>query len=127
MSAPALSHHRIRSRRPLAVPGPLPDGTDRSAPSTDAERAAALAVEVEQLHAALVSRAQIEQAKGILMLLMSCGDQVAFELLAHISSHTHRKVRDVAVTIIESANGHRPLPADIAEILQDASPPSRTA
>ena len=44
----------------------------------------------------MASRATIEQAKGILMLLTSCGDQVAFDLLAHISSHTHRKVRDVA-------------------------------
>ena len=54
----------------------------------------------------MASRAQIEQAKGILMLLTSCGDQVAFDLLAHISSHTHRKVRDVAQVITESASGH---------------------
>jgi len=83
--------------------------------------------EVEQLRSAMASRAAIEQAKGILMLLMSCGDQVAFELLAHISSHTHRKVRDVAVAIIDSASGAHPLPDDVREILHDASPPSRTS
>jgi hypothetical protein len=83
-----------------------------------------LETEVEQLRSAMASRASIEQAKGILMLLMSCGDQVAFDLLAHISSHTHRKVRDVAVSIIESASGRRPLPDDVREILHDACPPS---
>ena len=86
-----------------------------------------LATEVEQLRSAMASRAAIEQAKGILMLLMSCGDQVAFDLLAHISSHTHRKVRDVAVSIIESASGRTPLPDDVREILHDACPPGRAA
>jgi AmiR/NasT family two-component response regulator len=71
----------------------------------------------------MASRAAIEQAKGILMLLTSCSDQVAFDLLAHISSHTHRKVRDVAVAMIESASGQRPLPDDIRDILHDACPP----
>ena len=42
------------------------------------------------------------------MLLTSCSDQVAFDLLAHISSHTHRKVRDVAQAITESAPGAHP-------------------
>jgi len=86
-----------------------------------------LETEVEQLRSAMASRAAIEQAKGILMLLMSCGDQVAFDLLAHISSHTHRKVRDVALAIIDSASGARPLPDDIRDILHDATPPSRPA
>jgi AmiR/NasT family two-component response regulator len=72
----------------------------------------------------MASRAAIEQAKGILMLLTNCGDQVAFDLLAHISSHTHRKVRDVAVAITESASGHGRLPDDIRGILRDACPPS---
>ncbi|MGY1855182.1 PAS and ANTAR domain-containing protein [Modestobacter sp. SYSU DS0290] len=85
-----------------------------------------LETEVEQLRTAMASRAAIEQAKGILMLLMGCGDQVAFDLLAHISSHTHRKVRDVALSIIDSASGRQPLPADVREILHDACPPGRS-
>ena len=40
----------------------------------------ALRTEVEQLRAAMASRAVIEQAKGILMLLTSCSDKVAFDL-----------------------------------------------
>jgi hypothetical protein len=109
----------------LALSGLLVDVTEsRSAPTAD-DQVRHLETEVEQMRSAMASRAAIEQAKGILMLLMSCGDQVAFDLLAHISSHTHRKVRDVAVSIIESASGHRPLPDDVREILHDACPPGR--
>jgi hypothetical protein len=89
------------------------------------ERVAALEAEVQQLRAAMASRAAIEQAKGMLMLLTGCGDQVAFDLLAHISSHTHRKVRDVAQAIIASASGHSPLPDDVCAIIRDACPPDR--
>ena len=73
----------------------------------------------------MASRAAIEQAKGILMLLTSCGDQVAFDLLAHISSHTHRKVRDVALVITESAAGRARLPDDVRAIIRDACPPTQ--
>ena len=76
------------------------------------------------MRAAMASRAAIEQAKGILMLLTSCGDQVAFDLLAHISSHTHRKVRDVAEAITRSAAGHGALPDDVGAIIRDACPPT---
>ena len=75
------------------------------------------------LRTAMSSRAAIEQAKGILMLLTSCGEQVAFELLAHISSNSHRKVRDVAVAIVESAAGHAGLPEDIQVLIRDVCPP----
>ena len=79
-----------------ALTGLLVDVTAGRAPAPAHEQLRHLETEVEQLRSAMASRAAIEQAKGILMLLMSCGDQVAFDLLAHISSHTHRKVRDVA-------------------------------
>jgi AmiR/NasT family two-component response regulator len=86
---------------------------------------AALQLEVSQLRTAMASRAVIEQAKGILMLLTACGDQAAFDLLAHISSHTHRKVREVASAITESAAGRTRLPDDIRDILRDACPPAQ--
>jgi hypothetical protein len=111
-----------------AVEGLCIDVTDCPAPAgpaSSADRVAALETEVEQLHAAMASRAAIEQAKGILMLLTSCSDKVAFDLLAHISSHTHRKVRDVAQAITESAAGHTRLPDDVRAILRDACPPAR--
>ena len=108
-----------------ALSGMLVDVTDdRPAPNaTPDEQVRELETEVEQLRQAMASRAAIEQAKGILMLLMGCGDQVAFDLLAHISSHTHRKVRDVAGAIIDSASSGSPLPDDVRAILHDACPP----
>jgi hypothetical protein len=109
--------------RVTALSGLVVDVTGTLAAEPVADQVRRLETEVAQLRSAMASRATIEQAKGILMLLMGCRDQVAFDLLAHISSHTHRKVRDVAVSIIESAVGHRPLPDDVREILHDACPP----
>ncbi|MFW3170140.1 ANTAR domain-containing protein [Geodermatophilus sp. CPCC 206100] len=90
----------------------------------DGDRVHALETEVAQLRTAMSSRAAIEQAKGILMLLTGCGDQVAFETLAHISSNCHRKVRDVAVAIAESACGRAPLPDDVRGMIRDICPPA---
>jgi hypothetical protein len=106
-----------------AVDGVCVDLTDGRR-SAEGEHVHDLETEVVQLRTAMASRAAIEQAKGILMLLTSCSDQVAFDLLAHISSHTHRKVREVAVAITESASGHGGLPEDIRTILRDACPPA---
>jgi hypothetical protein len=108
-----------------AVEGMCIDITECRPPGSDVERAQALEAEVGQLRAAMASRAAIEQAKGILMLLTSCGDQVAFDLLAHISSHTHRKVRDVAEVITRSASGVTRLPDDVRAIIRDACPPTQ--
>ncbi|MCZ2818862.1 MULTISPECIES: PAS and ANTAR domain-containing protein [unclassified Modestobacter] len=110
----------------VALAGLVVDITEGRPPQPADEHVHQLETEVEQLRSAMASRAAIEQAKGVLMLLMSCGDQVAFDLLAHISSHTHRKVRDVAVAIVDSASGRHPLPDDVREILHDASPPGRS-
>jgi hypothetical protein len=109
----------------VAVEGMAVDITECHPPGSPGERAHALEAEVDQLRMAMASRASIEQAKGILMLLTSCSDQVAFDLLAHISSHTHRKVRDVAQVITESAAGLKRLPEDIRAIIRDACPPSQ--
>lgn len=108
-----------------AVEGMAIDITECHPPGSPTERAQALQAEVGQLRAAMASRAAIEQAKGILMLLTSCSEQVAFDLLAHISSHTHRKVRDVAVVITDSAAGRGPLPDDVRAIIRDACPPAQ--
>jgi PAS domain-containing protein len=109
-----------------ALAGLVIDVTESRTASPADERVQRLETEVEQLRCAMASRAAIEQAKGVLMLLMGCGEQVAFDLLAHISSHTHRKVREVSVSIIESANGRSALPDDVRAILHDACPPSRS-
>ena len=109
-----------------AVEGVCVDVTDGRITDVEQERVQALQTEVLQLRTAMASRACIEQAKGILMLLTNCGDQGAFDLLAHISSHTHRKVREIAQTVIDSASGRSKLPDDVAAIIRDACPPART-
>jgi hypothetical protein len=109
----------------LSGPNVLLDLSAGNAPGADADEVARLRTELDQMRVAMASRAAIEQAKGILMLLTTCGDEVAFELLTHISSHTHRKVRDVAQAITESAAGRARLPADVGAILRDACPPGK--
>jgi hypothetical protein len=108
-----------RDRRTLASVPPVPHPDDRD------ERLRALETEVAQLRTAMASRAVIEQAKGVLMLLTGCSDERSFQVLTHISSHTHRKVRDVAGELVASAAGRAELPADVREILRDACPPPR--
>lgn len=120
-SRPRTAGARPDRPRP-AEAAPDPRTTSSAAPPPD-ERVCALEAEVEQLRTAMASRAVIEQAKGVLMLLTGCGDQAAFDLLTHISSHTHRKVREVAQEVTASAAGRRPLPADVQAILRDACPP----
>ncbi|MDP5184067.1 ANTAR domain-containing protein [Blastococcus sp. BMG 814] len=131
-------HHPDRPPRPVLLVGePGPDGaggvraveglcvdlTGARSGAPDPAGTDVLRTEVEQLRTAMASRAVIEQAKGILMLLTGCAEQTAFDLLAHISSHTHRKVRDVAQAITASATGHGGLPEDVRAILRDACPP----
>ncbi|MGY1884688.1 ANTAR domain-containing protein [Blastococcus sp. SYSU DS0753] len=106
-----------------AVEGICVDLTGSRPPVPGPTGAEILRAEVQQLRAAMASRAVIEQAKGILMVLTGCTEQVAFDLLSHISSHTHRKVRDVAQAITASATGHGRLPEDVRLILRDACPP----
>ncbi|RBY94055.1 hypothetical protein DQ244_01430 [Blastococcus sp. TBT05-19] len=105
------------------VEGQVSDITGSRAQGADAVRA--LEAEVAQMRTAMASRAVIEQAKGVLMLLTNCGEQAAFDLLAHISSHTHRKVRDVAQLLTGSAAGRTRLPDDLGAILRDACPPGQ--
>ncbi len=85
----------------------------------DAERVRALETEVAQLRTAMASRAVIEQAKGVLMLLTGCGDERAFDLLTHISSHTHRKVRDIAQELVSMIETQRAYSSN-AKIVQTA-------
>ena len=59
--------------------------------------------EVAQMHEALASRAVIEQAKGILMHVHGVSEDEAFALLRRASSHSNRKLRDVARAIVDGA------------------------
>lgn len=115
--APPRPRHRID-----AVPATVAPRPETGSDDVD-ERVECLEREVAQLRTAMASRAVIEQAKGILMLLTGCTDQVAFDLLTHISSTTHRKVRDLAMAITDSACGRSPLPVDVQDAIRDVCPP----
>ena len=56
----------------------------------------------ENLERALGSRAEIEQAKGIIIGSTGCTADEAFEILARQSQHENRKLRDVAIELVQS-------------------------
>jgi GAF domain-containing protein len=56
--------------------------------------------EVAQMKQAMASRAQIEQAKGVIMSERRCDADEAFRILVEMSSHSNRKLRDVAQAVI---------------------------
>ncbi|WP_083267807.1 ANTAR domain-containing response regulator [Lentzea guizhouensis] len=60
---------------------------------------------VGHLETALVSRAVIDQAKGVLMAVHSCGADEAFAMLVRRSQHENRKLRDVAQALLDSLTG----------------------
>lgn len=57
---------------------------------------------IRQLQEALESRVVIEQAKGVLMAMGSCGPEDAFEVLKERSQRENRKVRLVAGDVVAS-------------------------
>jgi GAF domain-containing protein len=61
----------------------------------------------DQLKEALQSRDTIGQAKGILMGRDNIDADTAFAMLVAISQREHRKLRDVAVEVVESAARRR--------------------
>jgi ANTAR domain len=63
---------------------------------------------VDDLQAALASRAIIDMAKGVLMARNSCSSDAAFNLLRQMSSRTNQKLRDVATQIVTSVSGTAP-------------------
>jgi GAF domain-containing protein len=55
----------------------------------------------EQMEGAMRTRAVIEQAKGIVMAQQRCTPEEAFDILVRLSQSTHRKLRDVAASVVE--------------------------
>jgi AmiR/NasT family two-component response regulator len=58
----------------------------------------------EQLEQALVSRAVIEQAKGIIISTMRCSADEAFQVLVKQSQQQNRKLREVADEVVTNAS-----------------------
>ena len=60
----------------------------------------------KQLQEAMASRAEIEQAKGILMGAERCSADDAFQILVRASQNQNRKLRAIAVEIVERYTRH---------------------
>jgi transcriptional regulator with GAF, ATPase, and Fis domain len=54
----------------------------------------------QQLREAMEYRAEIEQAKGILMAAQRCGPDEAFDILRRASQNQNRKLRAIAIEIV---------------------------
>ncbi|MDQ6724670.1 MAG: GAF and ANTAR domain-containing protein [Actinomycetota bacterium] len=61
----------------------------------------------DQLGEAMKSRAVIEQAKGILMAAQGCTADEAFDLLVKASQRSNRKLRDIAVDMVDNPRRRR--------------------
>ena len=68
------------------------------------------------LTVAMESRAVIEQAKGILIARHGLDDDEAFDRLRHHSQTENRKLRDVAIEIVDRARRGAPVNQDIADL-----------
>lgn len=55
----------------------------------------------KQLQEAMESRAEIEQAKGILMAAERCNADEAFQILVRASQNQNRKLRAIAIEIVD--------------------------
>jgi hypothetical protein len=78
----------------------------RSEPRSDAASALeTLKIENAQLRQAMERRGVIERAKGVVMVTYRCDEESAFQRLVNYSRHERRKVRDVAVEVVQAAAG----------------------
>jgi hypothetical protein len=72
-------------------------------------RVAELVEEVRGLRLAMESRAEIEQAKGIVMATMRCSAEQAFDVLRSQSQHQNRRLREICQELVATTS--RPVPA----------------
>ena len=75
----------------------------------NAEAAARTSDDLIQLRIVMLSRALIEQAKGILMERHKIKEDEAFTILTHASQRTNTKLRDVAAELVRTGT----LPAEL--------------
>jgi GAF domain-containing protein len=74
----------------------------------NADAHAQLAEQARNMRLAMESRAVIEQAKGVLMAQRHVDAEEAFEILRAASQRYNRKLRDIALGIVESAQDRGP-------------------
>lgn len=84
------------------------DGTG-SPPADHEEQLLDAMRQIETLRRALVSRAVIDQAKGILMALQRIGPDTAFEVLSSVSQAENVKVSRLAETLVAIVAQQQPV------------------
>jgi AmiR/NasT family two-component response regulator len=93
----------------------LPPSGNYASPDTSAVRAEeelqVLHQQVAHLHAALLSRGAIDQAKGILIARYGISPDRAFDVLVRWSQHRNIKVRIIAETLVTITQSGSPAPA----------------
>jgi GAF domain-containing protein len=92
----------------------------------NAEAAARTSEDLTQLRTAMMSRALIEQAKGVLMERHKITEDEAFTMLTHASQRTKKSLRDVAQSLSEPARSPVETDADPARfhhLLAHSHPP----
>jgi hypothetical protein len=88
---------------------------------TTALRAQAGEAASAAIRASAVSRAGIEQAKGIIAFVLNIDVEEAFEHLRRASNETNVAVREIARQVVEAASVKKLSATDIANVL--AAPP----
>ncbi|MEU9896688.1 ANTAR domain-containing protein [Streptomyces phaeochromogenes] len=73
----------------------------------------------EQLGRVLVTRAVIDQARGMVMAMAPCSSERAWDLLVGVSQHCNIKLRDVAAALVATADA-KTLPGEIRRELRRA-------
>ncbi|MER7174376.1 ANTAR domain-containing protein [Streptomyces mesophilus] len=101
-----------------------PEARRRLTAVPEAEAVDPLAAEVlelralnEQLSRAMASRAVIDQARGMLMVLAPCSSDRAWGLLVELSQRSNVKLRLVAAALVAAA-GDEPLPEPVRRELR---------
>ena len=61
------------------------------------------AEQARNLQAAMDHRSAIEQAKGILIATTGCDPDAAFHLLVQQSQHENRKLREIALELVQGS------------------------
>jgi len=108
--------HRLtttREERPLLTAVPSADQAALLAEVVE------LRAENEQLGRALATRAVIDQARGMVMVLAPCSSERAWDLLVGVSQHCNVKLRDVAAALVATTKDET-LPEQIRRELRRA-------
>ncbi|THA26254.1 ANTAR domain-containing protein [Streptomyces sp. RKND-216] len=76
--------------------------------------------EVGQLQRAIESRAVIDQARGMVMVMCRCTPHSAWDVLVEVSQRTNTKLRTVAGSLVATTDGSTRMPRELSTALAEA-------